>query len=151
MARFPADTHDAKAHITTFRIYAMSSCPKNSVPEAVVSTRREKEKKRTSIWFVVRRRHAPHRTHRDSWLGSCRAESPLCAARSQYLNPDAGARIAALRILQPFFGLVRCHIDLLIEERYDLCVGFAHHVHNKCDCARTREGRREAKYETGLN
>jgi hypothetical protein len=42
------------------------------------------------------------------------------------LDPDAGARLAALRIIQPGFELVSRHVDLLVEECDDLRVGFAH-------------------------
>ncbi|SRR6266404_6402073 len=42
------------------------------------------------------------------------------------LVPDPSARLAALWIVEPRVELVGGHVDVLVEERDDFCVGFAH-------------------------
>jgi hypothetical protein len=100
----------------------MSSCSKvkkkhhYSVLEAV-ATRKKKRKERKG---VVR----AHLIVRIGLLGWVLAQNLHYAPPA--LDPDAGACIAALRIIQPGFELVCRHVDLLVEEGDDLCVGFAH-------------------------
>jgi hypothetical protein len=119
----------------------MSSCPELSTAlgSKSVSARREKgkkEKEKEHGLLLLLSRGRTYLIVRIGILSRVLAQNLHYA--SSALNPDAGARIAALRILQPFFELVRCHVYLLVEECYNLCVGFAHRL-RKRERERTRD------------
>ena len=59
---------------------------------------------------------APHRTHQSSRILEQNLRYAPLALRISIPVPAS----------QPFFGLVSCHVELLVEECGDLCVGFAH-------------------------
>src|ERR1700755_1458120 len=104
-------SHHCETHLTTFRICAMSSCPKKNSVHWKQSSRPDQEVKGEKRGNNGCSRGA-HLIVRICILGRVVAQNLHYAPPA--LNPDAGARIAALRILQPFFELVRCHVDLLV-------------------------------------
>ena len=130
------DTHPRRNSPNYFPYMRNVFLPKNKISARYLeanTTRREKENGTWVVVVVVR-----GRTHLIVRIGIL---SRVLAQNLHYappaLNPDPGARIAALWILQPSFELVRCHVYLLVEECYDLCVGFSHRLR-----ARERRTRR---------